>query len=215
MIRLIAFATTLLLAGVAMAYEEPQYEVLASTEHYEIRRYAPYIVAEVDVDGDLRSSGNEAFRILAGYIFGNNAPGARMNMTAPVESSRDGGVKMRMTVPVESDAPATERAQYTYAFVMERRYTLDTLPAPLDERIRIREKPSRVMAAHAYSGTWSEDRYRRQENRLFDALAADRIAVLSDPLFARYNGPFTPWFMRRNEILVEVQWPRVLMEAAR
>ena len=123
---------SLLFAGTsAMAIEEPEYEVIRSTADYEIRQYEPFIVAEVDVAGDNGSSGNSAFRILADYIFGNNEPGEKMNMTAPVVS----------------DAPDSDTETYTYAFVMESRYSLDTLPAPLDPRIRIVEKPGRVIAA--------------------------------------------------------------------
>ena len=188
-----------------MALEEPDYEVLLSTKHYEIRRYDPYIIAEVDVDGDLGSSGNKAFRILAGYIFGNNEPGEKMAMTAPVES-QPSGERMKMTAPVLSDAPETERSGYTYAFVMEQKYTLDTLPAPVDSRIRIREKPERIVAVRRYSGGWSESNYRKNEQALLEALNTDRVETTGEPLLARYNGPFTLWFLRRNEILIDVRW---------
>lgn len=190
-----------------MALEEPDYDVLLSTKHYEIRRYAPYIIAEVDVEGDHRSSGNKAFRILAGYIFGNNAPGEKMSMTAPVESQPD-GARMNMTAPVLSDAPENGQSEYTYAFVMERQYNLQTLPAPLDPRIRIREKPARIVAARRYSGGWSESNYSENETALLEALRTDRVQITGSPLLARYNGPFTPWFLRRNEVLVEIDWQK-------
>ena len=195
----------LIAAPDAMAIEEPDYEVLLTTKHYEIRRYQPYIVAEVDVEGDMGSSGNKAFRILAGYIFGNNEPGEKMAMTAPVESqAKADGEKMAMTVPVLSDTPDPARSEYTYAFVMEAKYTLDTLPAPLDPRIRIVKKPARVVAVRRYSGRWTESNYRENEKALLEALQTDRVRTTGDPILARYNGPFTPWFMRRNEIQVEV-----------
>ena len=170
-----------------MATEEPAYEVLLETKYYEVRRYEPYIVAEVDVDDDFKRAGNSAFRVLAGYIFGDNEPQQKMNMTAPVESGESGSA-------------------FTYSFVMESSYTMETLPKPTNPDIRLVERPERIMAAHRYSGTWSEERYQDHETILLDALATDRVKTRGAPVFARYNAPFTPWFLRRNEILVEIEW---------
>lgn len=191
----------------AMAIEEPEYAVIHATDDYEIRRYAPYIVAEVDVPGGFGEAGNTAFRQLAGYIFGDNEPQEKMAMTAPVESREaQRGERMKMTAPVLSESRADQGDVYTYAFVMERKYTLDTLPKPLNSDIRIVQRPSRIVAAHRYSGRWTEDNYREHEKRLLDALAADGVEIVGKPLLARYDAPFTPWFLRRNEIQVEVAW---------
>lgn len=187
----------------AMAIEEPAYEVLLETKYYEVRRYQPYIVAEVDVDEDFKRAGNTAFRVLAGYIFGDNEPQQKMAMTAPVESSK--GVRMNMTAPVTAQAGDGE-GPYTYALVMERKYTMDTLPKPDNPDVRLVQRPERVVAVHRYSGSWSENRYREHEKRLLDALAVDRVETTGSPVFARYNAPFTPWFLRRNEIMVEIDW---------
>jgi len=192
-----------LTGNAAMAIEEPAYEVLLETKYYEVRRYQPYIVAEIDVDDDFKRAGSSAFRVLAGYIFGDNEPQQKMEMTAPVESSE--GVRMNMTAPVTSQA-GTADGRYTYAFVMERKYTMDTLPKPDNPAIRLVQRPERIMAVHRYSGTWSEERYREHEKTLLDALAVDRVKTTGRPVFARYNAPFTPWFMRRNEIMVEIDW---------
>jgi len=197
------FLLLTLSGNAAMAIEEPLYEVLLQTKHYEVRRYQPYIVAEVDVDDDFKRAGNSAFRVLAGYIFGDNEPQQKMEMTAPVESRK--GVHMQMTAPVTSQA-ASGDGSYTYAFVMERKYTMDTLPKPDNPDIRLVQRPGRVMAVHRYSGGWSEERYREHETTLLDALAADRIQTRGSPVFARYDAPFTPWFLRRNEIMVEIDW---------
>ena len=203
--RILAGIGILLLSTIAMAYEEPSYEVIEETADYEVRRYAPYLVAEVDVEGDFGSAGNNAFRLLAAYIFGENQAEEKMSMTAPVESRpKEEGVRMSMTAPVTSTASQT--GQYTYAFVMERKYTLDTLPAPRDPRIRLREQPARVMAVRRYSGRWTEENYRENEARLMEALSADDRRPIGTPILARYNSPFTPWFMRRNEVMVEVEW---------
>jgi hypothetical protein len=95
---------------------------------------------------------------------------------------------------------------YTYSFVMERKYTMESLPKPTNPDVRLVHRPGRVMAVHRYSGSWSEERYEEHEKILLDALATDRVGVLGPPVFARHNAPYTPWFLRRNEIMVEIDW---------
>lgn len=173
----------------AMAIEEPDFEVLAEREGYEVRRYEPYLVAEVDVVGG--DSDGRAFRILAGYIFGGNEGGQKMQMTAPVES-RDNSAREDVT---------------TYAFVMERKFTMDTLPEPEDKRIRLLERQGRVLAVRRYSGGWSEAKFEKNRQALYDALARDSVRAAGDAEMARYDPPFKPWFLRRNEVLVPIDWP--------
>jgi hypothetical protein len=195
----------LLLATIAMGYEEPSYEVIEQAAAYEVRRYAPYLLAEVDVEGDFDEAGNRAFRLLAAYIFGENVAEEKMKMTAPVESrATEEGVRMSMTAPVTSSTSESDR--YTYAFVMERKYTLDTLPRPRDPRIRVRQQAARVMAVRRYSGRWTRENYRKNESRLLEALSADERHPIGEPILARYNSPFTPWFLRRNEVMIEIGW---------
>jgi len=170
-----------------MALEEPEFDVIATTHDYEIRRYLPYLVAEVDVAGD--SADNQAFRMLAGYIFGDNDSREKMQMTAPVESRED------------STASAV-----TYAFVMEGKYTLATLPAPNDERIRLLERPARTVAVRKFSGRWSESNVKKHQAQLLRDLGENGIKPQGDVELARYNSPFTPWFLRRNEIIIPISW---------
>ena len=174
-----------LFSGSAMALEEPEFDVLARNDDYEVRRYGEYLVAEVDVTGD--SADNQAFRMLAGYIFGNNDTGEKMNMTAPVESR---------------DAPDATN----YAFVMESKYTMATLPAPDDKRIRLTERLPRVVAVRRFSGRWSDANIEKNERRLLNDLAASGVQTLGPVELARYNSPFTPWFLRRNEVMVPIDW---------
>ena len=190
-------------AGSAMALEEPNYELLAEYDDFEIRRYSPYIVAEVDVSGS--GADNQAFRILSGYIFGNNTRREKMAMTAPVESRREEpGERMAMTAPVTSSQSTA--GQMTYAFVMERKYSLETLPVPDDDRIRLLERPARTVAVHRFSGRWSDRNIARHEERLMRALDDHGITASGEPELARYNSPFMPWFLRRNEVIVPVDW---------
>lgn len=185
---------SLLAGGTAVALEQPDYKVLQTNKNYEIRAYKPFNVAEVDVDGNLKNAGNRAFRLLARYIFGDNEPGEKMNMTAPVTSE-----------PINGSAHEGDD-EYTYAFVMERKYTMDSLPQPNDPRVRFSEKPARILAVRRYSGTWSEENYQQNVNALIEALGTDGFEVKGTPIFARYDAPFKPWFMRRNEIMIEIEW---------
>ena len=187
----------------AMALEEPEYTVIETLEEFELRHYPPYLVAEVDVPGDFDEAGNGAFRILAGYIFGDNRSAEKMNMTAPVESRpADGSEKMAMTAPVTAASSGDGRT--TFAFVMERKYTTETLPVPNDDRIRIREMPERVMAVRRYSGRWTEDRYLQNLEALRAALVKKGIDTVGEPILARYNSPFSLPMLRRNEVMLEV-----------
>ena len=190
--RPIVFFLFILMVQPAMAIEEPEFEVLKSNDDYEVRLYVPHIVAEVDVKGDEGDPGRAAFRILAGYIFGDNEAETKMSMTAPVTSQAGG---------------EGEGEHFTYAFFMESSYTMETLPKPMDARIRLVEKPARVIAARRYSGRWSTSKYQKNESALMAALANDGVVLSGEPYLARYNSPFTPWFMRRNELLVEIEWP--------
>lgn len=189
MTKTIVICFLLLFTGqAAMAIEEPAYEVLAETDDYEIRRYQPYVVAEVDVGG--RSADSQGFRTLAGFIFGDN----------------DSGEKMRMTAPVESRA-AENNDEITYSFVMEEKYSLETLPKPNNQAIRVREKPARIVGVRRFSGRWSEAAFASHEQQLRQHLAGDGIKIIGPVELARYNGPMTPWFMRRNEVMLPVSWP--------
>lgn len=187
----------------AMAIEEPEYTVIETFGDFELRRYPPYLVAEVDVQGDFGEAGNDAFRVLAGYIFGDNQSATKMSMTAPVESRpADSSVKMAMTAPVT--AVESGEGWTTYAFVMERKYTIDTLPVPNDRRVRIREMPERILAVRRYSGRWTEDRYFENLESLRAALMDAGIQTVGEPILARYNSPFSLPLLRRNEVMLEV-----------
>ncbi len=194
-----------------MAYEEPDYTVMSENDVYEVRQYMPYIVAETTVNGDFRSAGEKAFRILAGYIFGDNRSAIRMDMTVPVESEASAEpVEMAMTTPVISELteqPESTDDSYVYRFVMESKYTQDTLPVPNDPRVEIRRIEPRTVAVKRFSGFWSEDNVSENEDRLMAQLQQEGLTTIGEPKLARYDGPLTPWFLRRNEVMVEVDWP--------
>ncbi len=186
----------------ASAVEEPRHEVLrALDDRVELRRYAAYVVAEVVLPADARDAGSQAFPILAGYIFGKNKGERRMAMTAPVTQTA-APVKMDMTAPVTQRTAADGiRVQ----FVLPSGVTLATAPEPLDPRVRLREEPATTWAVLRYSGTWSQANFDQHLAALRTALAGAGVVTEGEPVWARYNGPMTPWFMRRNEIWLAVR----------
>lgn len=202
MIRPLALLLLALTPPMTQAIEEPAYDVVRPLgEQIEVRRYAAYVVAEVVLDAPTANAGNQAFPILAGYIFGKNKGQRTLEMTAPV-THRAEPVKLAMTAPVtQSAATGGMRVQ----FVLPKEVTLATAPEPLDPRVRLREEPAVERAVIRYSGTWSQANYDEHLGKLQAALAAAGITPQGEPVLARYNGPLTPWFLRRNEIWLALQ----------
>ncbi|MEI6563965.1 MAG: heme-binding protein [bacterium] len=187
--------------GVAMGIEEAAYVVEKQDGVFEVRQYAPQVVAEISVDGTMEEAGNKAFRPLFNYISGANRAQGKIAMTAPVGQQAE-GQKLAMTAPVGQEAVSN---QWVVTFTMPTQFTLATLPAPTDGKVRLRAIPTRRMAAVCYSGTWSQKRYERNLARLRDWMKTSGLIAAGEPVWARYNPPFTPWFLRRNEILVPTE----------
>jgi effector-binding domain-containing protein len=198
---IIAAAVIIIGAMDAMAIEEATYNVVKKDDKFEIRDYAPHILAETVVEGDLEQAGSKAFNKLFRYISGDNRSRDKMAMTAPV-SQEAIGEKIKMTAPV-----GQQRVQDRWAvsFMMPASYTLETLPEPEDPDVTFRQVPARRMAAVRYSGFWSEKNYLRYKMELESWIHERGLTIVGDPVWARYNPPFTPWFLRRNEILIPVK----------
>lgn len=194
----VAIAMATLGAIRVMATEEAEYKVIKAENNFEIRDYAPHILAEILITGSLEEAGNQAFRPLFKYISGANTASAKVAMTAPV-SQQAAGEKIAMTAPVSQQAAGD---QWAVSFMMPAAYTMESIPKPTDPALRLRQVPARRMAAVRYSGFWSEKRYRKHLSQLEEWLKKNSLSAAGDPLWARYNPPFTPWFMRRNEILI-------------
>ncbi|GAM11105.1 heme-binding-like protein At3g10130, chloroplastic [Geobacter sp. OR-1] len=191
---------TLLTGARAMAIEETPYTVIKASGIFEVRDYEPHILAETLVDGTLEDAGNKAFRRLFNYISGANRSRSSIAMTAPV-SQESSGEKITMTAPVSQQASA---GKWAVSFMMPASYTLATLPVPDDSSITLRQVPARRMAAVRYSGTWSEKNYLDYKQRLENWIGENGFEISGEPVWARYNPPFTLWFLRRNEILIPV-----------
>lgn len=180
------------------ATQEPDFKIIRELEpDIELREYAAYLVAEVEVPGPASEAGSQAFPILAGYIFGKNKGERKFAMTAPVTTQAAAPVKLEMTAPVTQTAVADG---FLVQFVLPKDVTLATAPEPLDARIRLRVvAPSRV-AVIRYSGLWSQSNDSNHLAKLQAALRAADLVPTAPAVYSRYNAPFTPWFMRRNEI---------------
>ena len=183
-----------------MATEEAPYTVIKTDDIFELREYMPQVLAEIIVDGDLEGAGNKAFRPLFRYISGDNKSRGKIAMTAPV-SQEQKGEKISMTAPVSQQSV---QGKWAVSFMMPASYTMETLPTPDDPNITLRQVPARRVAAVRYSGFWSEEKYLLHKEKLEKWINDNRFTVTGEPVWARYNAPFTPWFMRRNEVLIPV-----------
>ena len=184
----------------ANAIEEPAYTVVRQYDGFEVREYAPYLVAEVVVPGPAEDAGNQGFRILAGYIFGRNKGERKIAMTAPVAQA-PAPARIEMTAPVTQ---AAADGGYVVQFTMPREYTLGTLPEPLDPQVKLREVPGGRFAVIRYSGTWSEGNYKEHLEKLARGVEAAGMRTTGSPIYSRYDAPYVPWFMRRNEIWLKL-----------
>lgn len=179
--------------------EEPRYDLEESRDGFEIRRYAPRILAETVVEGGFRRSLGDGFRRLARYIFGSNRAHREIAMTAPVGYRCE--ERIDKTVPLGF---ADSAAHHVVSFTMPAKYSMETLPSPMDERIRLRSVPERRVAALCFSGRANERVADSKRQELFDRLAQRGLLPESEPVLAQYDPPWIPSFLRRNEILVDI-----------
>jgi effector-binding domain-containing protein len=199
--RLLLFVLFVLLVRCphSMAIEEAPYSLVKSDGSFEIRDYESYILAETYVEGDFEDAGSNAFQRLFRYISGDNTAKSKIAMTAPV--SQTTSEKIEMTAPV-GQKKAGDR--WVVSFMMPAAYTMETLPVPDDTEVTLRQVPPRRMVAVRYSGFWSEKNYQKNRQKLENWIKKEGLTVIGPPVWARYNAPFVPWFLRRNEILIPI-----------
>jgi len=192
-----------LFVGAAMAIEEPKYSVIEKTEPFELRQYAPMILAEVKVDGDLDDASSQGFRLIAAYIFGQNQVSEKIAMTTPVaiEEQAVKSAKIAMTTPVNIESNGS---QWTVSFVMPSEYTLETLPKPLNSKVQLRQIPAVKRAVIQFSGFYNPQKVADKTLELEQWMKTKNLQGVGVPKFARYNPPWTLPFMRRNEIMMDV-----------
>lgn len=190
--------------------EQQPYEVIRRYPHFELRRYPDYVVAEVAVAADFDRAGNAAFRRLFNYITGSNTAREKLAMTAPVLQAPGTPHKLAMTAPVLQTGPlpgAAEADRFVVAFVLPAGVTADTAPVPTDPTVAVRSVPGSVAAVLRFSGRGTAAAFQRRIGDLRDALAVAGLVPVGAPRFARFDPPFKPWFLRRNEVVQDVQEP--------
>jgi hypothetical protein len=187
-------------ASPARAVEEPQWTLVFEDGPFRIRDYGPAVVAETEVQGERGAAINEGFRRLARFIFGGNAPGREIAMTAPVTQS-SGGEQIAMTAPVSQIASGDG---WVVAFYMPPGSALADMPRPLDASVVLREQPRRRVAVMRFSGLATENNLARHAEQLRQRIAARGEVATGTVIYAFYDPPWTlPW-LRRNEIMLEI-----------
>jgi len=175
--------------------EQAKYEVLKKIDNVEIRRYPRLVIAKVD------SYGDGGFNILFQFITGNNRQKSNVAMTSPVVSEQ-----IAMTAPVLSETGSL-------SFIMPEGFSLETTPEPIDERVKIAEVSERMVATLRFSGRWSNLTFKKKTEELLTKIENAGLKATGQVFSMRYNGPFTPWFLRRNEVGVPVEPPQRALKA--
>jgi hypothetical protein len=207
----------------AMAIEEPAYKIISKAGTFEVRQYAPMMVAETLVEGDMDEASNRGFRRIADYIFGNNqtaqgGAASKIAMTAPVTVEPQ-SAKIAMTAPVTMGAVVPESGnaagntgtamaasnKWRVHFVMPSQYTLANIPQPKNTDVKLREIPGKLFAVNSYSGLNTESRVQAKTDELSAWLSAQKLKALGSPQLSRYDPPWTLPMFRRNEIMIEVE----------
>ena len=184
-----------------LGLEQAKYTILEKQGKFELRRYEAHIVAQTAVEGDFDEVGNEGFRRLFNYISGNNRSKQSIAMTAPVNQQVN-HEKIAMTAPVNQQKA---EGKWLITFMMPPKYTIQTLPEPLDSNIELKEISARKIAAVRYSGTWSRKRYEKNKTQLEEFIKSKGLKIADEAIFARYDPPFQLFFLRRNEALIPVE----------
>lgn len=182
--------------------EQAEYRVIKKMSGYEIREYSAHIVAETTIKGKYNDALNEGFRIVAGYIFGGNSKKQNIAMTSPVVEQSADSEKISMTAPV---LETTQGELHVISFGMPKSYTLQTLPTPTDSRVKIVEVPAKQSAVIKFSWLRTDARVKKMKSKLLELLSRDSVEFFGNPVYAGYNAPWTPPWMTRNEIMIEIK----------
>lgn len=184
--------------------EEAPYQLVRQEEPFEIRDYAPLVVAETRVNADFKEAGSQAFRKLFAYISGENEAGTKIAMTSPVisETKNSGsGEKIAMTAPVIFEKDGEE---WLYKFVLPKSYSLESAPRPLNPDVSLAEIAPKRVATLRYSGRATAEAQSENAEVLVDWIESQGLVSQSGPRWAGYNPPWTLPPFRRNEVLIDI-----------
>ena len=185
--------------------EQAAYTAAIKDDPFELRDYEPMVIVETTIDDDFENAGNKAFKRLFAYITGNNVANSDISMTAPVIADPAGtspGTDIAMTAPVLQHY---SQGGWRYAFVLPAALTLETAPTPINDKVRLAQVPGKKVAVIQYSGFWNEQSMQQKTSALYDWISANNLTATSEPRWAGYNPPWTIPFLRRNEIMIDVQ----------
>jgi hypothetical protein len=187
-----------------MATEEPEFTLISQENAIEVREYKPKIIARVEVEGDFDDASSKGFKLLADYIFGNNllnGESQKISMTAPVEMTPLAEDIVMTSTIMKSEA----NHKWQVNFVMPKEYTLDTLPRPNNELVKIIEIPKEKYAVIVFSGLVRDSSYTEKAQLLNDFIMTNNMTQLEAIKIARYNPPWTLPFFRRNELMAKIK----------
>ena len=185
--------------------ESAAYTIIKKTKEYEVRDYPPHIVAQTTVQGSYEEAMNAGFRIIANYIFGGNKKRESIAMTAPVIAQKKEKITSSENIAMTAPVVATKDGNaHTISFGMPRSYSLDTLPTPNDSRVKITTIPEKKYAVLRFSWYRSNKRIMRMQEKLQASLTRDKITTKGNMAYAGYNAPWTPPWMNRNEVMIEI-----------
>ncbi len=173
-----------------MASKEPDFSIVNKVGDIEIRNYSPMMIAEVLVGGTMEAASGSGFRMIADFIFGNNI------------AQSGNPEKIAMTVPVVISRSNTG---WFFYFVMPAQYSLESLPKPNNPEVKIKQLKDRRCAVLRFSGKANEEKFNEKSAALIDWIKSEKLVMLGNPELARYNPPWTLPFLRRNEIMIEIE----------
>lgn len=190
--------------------EQQPYQIVQSHKDFQVRRYPAHLLAEVVTEGSFEDAGKRAFRYLFAYISGENRSSQKVAMTAPVvQDSASESIAMTAPVlqqPVEMQTGG-ETPRFRVAFVLPEGFTLENAPEPTSPLVHLRAVPQTHAAVTSFSGRWTAASYQSHLEALRNAVTAAGLTALGNPRFARFDPPIKPSFMRRNEIILDLENP--------
>jgi len=165
----------------------------------------------VVIEDTFERAGSRAFRLLFAYLSGRNVPGAPVAMTAPV-LQEPAAATLAMTAPVRQEPASAGTGEgrasgFRVAFVLPEGLTLEDAPRPTDPRVSLRSVPPGLVAARRFRGRWTRHHVRRHLQQLETDVREAGLTPVGEPRFARFDPPTTPWFLRRNEVLLSLAEP--------
>ena len=181
-------------ANISIALEETSYRLISANQIYEIREYDDRLAVQTRQ----KNGQNGAFRKLFKYISGSNISSTKIEMTTPVTQS----IKIDMTTPVTQKF---QDGEMIMKFFLPRKFQLKTVPQPLSEDLSVVIVKGGKYAVIKYSGRSTYKNFERNSKLLLEALGADKIKTVDHPIKASFNGPLTPFFMRRNEAMIRIE----------